>query len=220
MKKYVTLSYDDGAKFDRPFVEMLNAYGIKCTFNLISSSMPPSDREAWYVSREEARELYRGHEIATHSLTHPHLEQLSKEDIEHEIREDIKNLTEIAGYPVLGHAYPYGTYNELVVDTLREIGIRYARTVKATSAFDPPEDPLLFHPTTHHRNPEVFRLIDEFLAAEPKDHDLVFYLWGHSFELDRGEEFNSWAHMERVLKALSGKPDVNYVTNMEFIERR
>ena len=100
------------------------------------------------------------------------------------------------------------------------LGVRYARTVKATSAFDPPEDPLLFHPTTHHRNPEVFRLIDEFLAAEPKDHDLVFYLWGHSFELDRGEEFNSWAHMERVLKALSGKPDVNYVTNMEFIERR
>ena len=32
--KVVTLSYDDGRNFDRKMVEILNKYGIKCTFNL------------------------------------------------------------------------------------------------------------------------------------------------------------------------------------------
>ena len=33
-KKSVTFSFDDGVKQDIPFVELLNKYGMKCTFNL------------------------------------------------------------------------------------------------------------------------------------------------------------------------------------------
>ena len=218
-KKYVTLSYDDGPKHDRRFVSMLNERGLKCTFNLISGSMPENDPDSWYISRAEAASLYRGHEIATHSLNHPHLEQLAREEADFQIAEDIKNLTSVAGYPVLGHAYPYGTYSDMVIEVLEKNGIRYARTTQSTHAFRPPENPLLLHPTCHHRDPAVFELIDRFLAAEPEDGDLLFYLWGHSFEFDRNEENNSWEHMEKVLDALASAPGVEYVTNMQFFDR-
>ena len=218
-QKYVTLSYDDGPKFDRRFVEMLNFYGIRCTFNLISGSMPEDDPDSWYISRSEAASLYKGHEIAAHSRTHPHLENLPEEAIRQEILINREELERIAGYPVRGCAYPYGTWNDTVVKVLRECGIRYSRTTRSTKAFLPPEKPLLLDPTCHHRDPDVFRLIDEFLAAEPSDGDLLFYLWGHSFEFDRGEEHNSWEHIEAVLRALSGKPGVRYVTNMDFFDR-
>lgn len=219
-KKYFTLSYDDGPKHDRRFVSMLNERGLKCTFNLISGSMPENDPDAWYISRAEAAELYRGHEIATHSLNHPHLEQLSREEINFQISEDIRNLSAIAGYPVLGHAYPYGTWNDEVVEVLRENGIRYARTTRSTGAFSVPKNPLILNPTCHHRDPRVFDLIRIFLDAEPADGDMLFYLWGHSFEFDKNEEFNSWTHIEKVLDAVAGHFDVEYVTNMQFFYRK
>ena len=218
-QKYVTLSYDDGPKHDRRFVRMLNDFGIKCTFNLNTASMPENDPDDWHISRAEAAELYRGHEIATHSHTHPHLETMDTEAVRQEILLNRQKLESIAGYPVVGHAYPYGTWNDAVVKVLGECGIRYARTTRSTEDFAVPENPLLLNPTCHHRDPNVFRLIDEFLAAEPEDSDLLFYLWGHSFEFDRNEEYNSWEHIEKVLAALSGKPGIRYVTNLEFFER-
>ena len=218
-KKYFTLSYDDGPKHDRRFVAMLNERGLKGTFNLNSGSMPENDPDAWHISRSEAADLYRGHEIATHARNHPHLEQLTREEMQVQISEDIRSLTQIAGYPVLGHAYPYGSYNEEVVEVLRENGIRYARTTRSTGDFAVPENPLFLHPTCHHRDPRVFELIRRFLDTEPADGDMLFYLWGHTFEFDRNEEFNSWTHIEKVLDAAAGRKDVEYVTNMQFFDR-
>ena len=188
-RKYFTLSYDDGPRHDRRFVKMLNERGLKCTFNLNSGSMPEESKEEWRVSRSEAAELYRGHEIATHALTHPHLEELTMEEADYQIAQDIKHLSAIA------------------------------RTTRSTASFAVPERPLVLDPTCHHRDPRIFELIERFLAEEPKDGDMLFYLWGHSYEFDNNEEFNSWEHIERVLDAVAGKPDIQYVTNMQFFDR-
>ena len=49
-KKALTLSYDDGTIHDRRFIDMLNKYGIKCTFNLISVTMAKMGITATFVS--------------------------------------------------------------------------------------------------------------------------------------------------------------------------
>ena len=36
-KKIITFSFDDGVEQDKRFIEILNEYGIKCTFNINSS---------------------------------------------------------------------------------------------------------------------------------------------------------------------------------------
>ena len=38
----------------------------------------------------------------------------------------------------------------------------------------------------------------------------VFHLWGHSWEID---EQGDWDRLERVLRHVSGRQDVRYVTN-------
>lgn len=220
-RKYFTFSYDDGVKQDIRFVEILNHYGLKCTFNLNSGLMPAQYEEAHgKISLADAGKIYEGHEIATHALTHPHLENLDYDEICRQIREDSANLAGITGAPVLGHAYPYGTYNDTVVKALSDCGIRYARTVRPTLSFAVPANPLLLDPTCHHSHPEVFRLIDEFLAAEPTDGDMLLYIWGHTYEFDRNAEHNNWEHIEEICRRISGKSDVEYVTNMQFFDRK
>jgi len=81
---------------------------------------------------EEILESYKNHEIAVHSYTHPHLENLSHKECTNEIAQDIARLTEVFGYTPIGMAYLYGSYSDMVVEVLREQGIRYARTTRTT----------------------------------------------------------------------------------------
>ena len=218
-KKYFTLSYDDGVHADKKFLEIINAYGLKCTFNLNSGLMPEEDISSWYVCRNHVKDLYKGHEIATHGHKHPWYNKISVEEIEADIKTDIDELSRLAGYPVLGHAYPYGAWTDDTVRIFSENGIKYARTVKSTHTFDLPQNPLLLDPTCHHGDPNVFSLLEEFLAAEPKDSDMLFYLWGHSYEFSKNVDFGNWEHLEDICKKISGRNDIIYCTNMEFFNR-
>ena len=218
-KKYFTLSYDDGSYADRKLVPMINEYGLKCTFNLNSGRMSADDRNDWRICTDEINTLYKGHEIATHGLEHPHYREMKPEEIIYDITEDMKNLSAIVGHPVLGHAYPYGCFNQYVIDVAATTGIRYARVATSDETVDPPKNWLEWYPTCHHANPKIFTLLEDFINAEPTDHDLLFYLWGHSFELEEeNKEFNNWDHIEKVFRMISGRSDITYVTNMEFFE--
>ena len=43
----------------------------------------------------------------------------------------------------------------------------------------------------------------------------LFYLWGHSYEFDRD---NNWEHLEGICEKLSGKEDTWYATNMQIYD--
>ncbi len=219
-KKYFTLSYDDGVHADKQMIEILNAYGLKCTFNINTGLMPEEDTSSWYVCRNHIPEVYKGYEIATHGYKHLWYNQVTPEEIEQDIALDIETLSKFTGSTELGHAYPFGVWTDETVKILEKYKIRYARTIKSSYSFDIPTTPLLLDGTCHHADPKVFTLIDDFINAEPTDSDLLFYMWGHSFEFRRGEEFNSWEHLEKICKAISGRNDIVYCTNMEFFNRK
>ena len=94
--KVLTMSYDDGRTADRRLVEIFNRYGIKGTFHLNGGLIGQGDR----VTEEEIPELYAGHEVSAHTLTHPTIARCSKEQLVYEIMEDRKRLEGIVGYPV------------------------------------------------------------------------------------------------------------------------
>ena len=94
-KKAVTFSYDDGITQDRRLVEIFNRYGMKCTFNLntgIQSAESFFQIEKVHIERMEQEglaNLYRGHEIALHGLTHASPSELTKrEDVEAALEEE------------------------------------------------------------------------------------------------------------------------------------
>ena len=110
MRKYrkaLTFSYDDGIEQDRKLVEIFNKYGMKATFNLNTGIQTPESNfeiEGVYINRmkqEGLEELYRGHEIATHGLTHAAPTGMTKEQLDKEFLTDMSNIERIYGtYPV------------------------------------------------------------------------------------------------------------------------
>lgn len=224
MKKYrkaLTFSYDDGIEQDRKLVEIFNKYGMKATFNLNTGIQTPESNfeiEGVFINRmkqDGLEELYRGHEIATHGLTHAAPTGMTKEQLDEEFLTDMSNIERIYGtYPV-GMAYAYGCVDDEVVKYLKSIGIKYGRTVEASHSFEIPKEPLKLKATCHHDDDMLFELAEKFLKAEPKENEqMLFYVWGHSYEFDVN---NNWDRIEEFCKMMSGKADIFYGTNRECL---
>src|ERR1043166_2331023 len=187
-RKAVTISCDDGRTHDRRLVEILNHHGLRGTFNLNSGNL---DKEGWLSHREIAR-LFQGHEIATHSVTHPCLPHLSTEGVVNEIFQDRRNLETLAGYPVRGLSYPGCDFNDRVVAILGSIGIEYARTCEVRSNFLIPDD--------RYRWAVAATFGEGLLEAAQKFKDLPplwsmqhLYVLGHSMDFGRDD---SWKRFE------------------------
>ena len=219
--KVLTLSYDDGVVQDIRLVEILNRYGIKSTFNINTGLYLPEDtvREKYRgrMKLSEAKELFinSGHEVAVHTLTHPFVTRLSHEELLTEILDDRRNIEAQYGTVAKGMAYPYGPYNQVVMDVLEKCGICYSRTVKSTENFEFPENWLALHPTCHHNNPKLMELAKKFVEVTPSHgcYNWLFYVWGHSYEFD---DRNNWDVIEEFCKYVTNREDVWYATNMEI----
>lgn len=226
-KKAVTFSYDDGVTQDRRLIGLLDKYGMKATFNLNSELLGREDyliREGMRVSHikvdpSQVRELYGGHEIAVHTLTHPNLAQVDDdEEIVRQVERDRENLSRLAGYEVVGMAYPGGGVNftshaaELIE---RRTGVRYARTTVRNYGFERQDDLYRFQPTVYHVM-EMDRMVElgkRFLETDSHRRQ-IFYIWGHSYEF---EYRDSWKEFEGFLEMMSGRSDIFYGTNREVL---
>jgi len=219
--KAFTLSYDDGVRQDKRLAEIFNKNGLKCTFNIntaIYDAPSAENPNKGRMSLEEMLPTYEGHEVAVHTLTHPFLEKLPLALVTREVLDDRSNIEKNFGQIARGMAYPYGTYNDGVVDCLAACGIVYSRTVRATHKFGIPEDWLRLDPTCHHADPDLPALTDTFLGKHNGRAPWLFYLWGHSYEFDFGKERNNWEHAEDFCARLGGQPDVWYATNIEVYD--
>jgi len=224
--KAVTFSYDDGVTQDQRLIRLFDKYGLKCTFNLNSGllgkpgSLIREDVTVAHVKPRpcEVRGIYEGHEIAVHTLTHPALSALSDEDVVREVEDDRLALSELAGYEVVGMAYPGGTHvmNEHVADLIRtRTGVKYARTTTSTHSFDLQKDLLIFNPTVYHHIEwdALFRLGEEFIELKP-DRPQIYYIWGHAYEFDI---HGDWERFEEFCRLISGHSDIFYGTNRQVL---
>lgn len=222
-KKYFTLSFDDGTIQDIRLVHLFNKYGLKSTFNLNSGLFSQKHRiihdgidiDHSEITADMVYDLYKGHEIAVHTLTHPRLDKCDRDQIIREVGEDKAALETLCGYKIIGMAYPGGPfYNDFVIDTIRKnTGIVYARAVDADHAFNPPRDLMIWQPTCHQNDVKLFELADTFIHASAES-EMLFYLWGHSFEFDK---YNNWYDFECFCEKISGRRDIQYVTNAGYL---
>lgn len=219
-RKAVTFSYDDGVTQDIRFVNMLNRYHLKGTFNLNSGI--GYEEQVWTCKgveirrcrREILKDLYRGHEVAVHTLHHPNLYEVTdRAQISHEILEDRKNLEQIFGTPVTGMAYPFGGYRDEVLALLRENDFLYARTTRSSYSFEEQEELLTYAPTCHHNDSRLMELARALVEGEP-DHPQIFCVWGHSYEFDVDD---TWEMMEELCRFISNRDDIFYGTNQEVL---
>lgn len=221
--KAITFSFDDGVTQDKRLIEIFDKYGLKCTFNLNSELLGKSVnliRNGVQINHnkvnfDEVNHIYKNHEIAVHTLTHPRLPDCDEQEIIRQVEQDRLNLSKLAGYDVIGMAYPCGGVNN--DDRVAEIicnntGVQYSRTITSSHSFDLQDNLLRFNPTVYIMEREkMWSLAKDFLSAKPEQPTL-FYIWGHSYEFDID---NSWDSFEEFCKLISGHNDIFYGTNRE-----
>lgn len=217
MRKIFLLSFDDGTVWDKRFVELLNKYGVKATFNLNTGL----EDFIWYyedrfpVRRQhlsETVEQYRGHEVASHTLTHPWLNTLSPPQLRREVEEDCAALKEIFGLQEIGFGVPFTACEEREISIIRKF-VRYIRLSEFSDSFALPEDP--YHIPIHglYNDPDIREKIARF--AENDLPVSVFVLAGHSYEF---ETLGHWEYMEELLQYIRSFCFEN-MTIMEFVNQ-
>lgn len=222
LMKAVILSYDDGPSQDARLIDLLNECGLKGTFYINSGRLGLEAEwmteligdPGWYVKAEELDDLYAGHEIGSHTVSHPHLFELDLLRIQLEVTRDIDVLEDLGLARVESFSYPFGEFDDRIVAALSSTGITNARTVESTAGFDVPDDFLRWHPTAHHT--QALALVDEFLAMN-NDTPALFMIWGHSWEFDGNTPDNHWGIAESICSKLSGRGDIWYVGAGEFV---
>lgn len=224
--KAITFSYDDGVTQDIRLIELLNKYGLKCTFNLNSELLGKNNilirqnqRIAHYkVAPQEVKYVYEGHEIAAHTLTHPNLTKLTEAEIIHQVEQDRINLSELAGYEVVGMAYPCGGVNndDCVADIIKNnTKIQYCRTNTITEILDIQNNLYRFNPNVYHINfDRLMQMGRDFVESTPEKPQIL-YIYGHAYEMDSASDL--WIKLEEFFEMISGRDDVFYGTNAEVL---
>ncbi len=223
--KYIILSFDDNTIYDRKAVEILNKYKIKGTFFINSGTL----NSGGFLNKEELATLFKGHEVASHSVNHLNLKELTHEGIKYQILEDLDNLRIYSKQKVKGFAYPFGEYNKKVKDMVKECGVAYARTDKGTKKFDRPKDFLVWDPSMHftglawdaddkQRLEKGFRFtlqkFEEFL--DDFDSELL-HIWMHSWEFKDNKD--DWDMLERFCRMISYEDDLESITCTGYLEK-
>ena len=218
--KAFTVSYDDGSTHDIRMVETFAAHGIKGTLNVNSAGLGKNPGK---LTPEGLVELIdkSGFEIAVHGYNHLSLAQVDIGSGAYDVVKDREALEGIFGRVIKGMAYANGSYNDEVVTMLASCGIEYSRTTISTEKFDMPTDWLRLPATCHHNNQRIFELIDQFVSI-PEDEGYfwrnrprLFYLWGHSHEFARD---NNWERLDEICERIGGRDDIWYATTGEIYE--
>jgi peptidoglycan-N-acetylglucosamine deacetylase len=223
--KALILSYDDGNNQDRQLVALMNKYKLIGTFHLNSNKLGKTN----YLTKEEIKELFIGHEVSVHSANHPNLTTLSKLDVVYEIAEDRKELERLMGYNIRGMAYPFGNNNDVVIDAITGLGIEYARTVDDTYNYKIPLNFLKWHPTIHQfakaywepNNPEndkkelaiFYKIINDFNATKEL---AILDVWGHSWEM--GSDKMKWEETEKFFQLISNNSSIHYTKQIDLVD--
>lgn len=134
--KAVSVTFDDGyaclLRHAHPVLaERRMAASLFQTTGCIGGSFSGSDM----VSEADLRELADlGIEIGAHTVTHPHLDLVSPQRVDVELRDSRDRLEQVLGAPVAGVAYPHGSYTRHVVAAAGRAGYQWAAGVKNASS--------------------------------------------------------------------------------------
>lgn len=111
----VSLTFDAawGSDKTRGILDILDKHKIKATFFLVGFWIDKNQELVKEISS-------RGHEVGSHSISHPNMSKLSKEKICSEILECGSKIQSLTGKPVTLFRPPFGDYNNAVVSSCFE----------------------------------------------------------------------------------------------------
>lgn len=116
--KKIAISFDCawGNEFTKKLLDIMDGYNVKCTFFIVSF---------WAEKyKEDLKEIVkRGHEVGTHSKTHPHMSKLSYDKVNYELDYSCSVIEEVIGKKVELFRPPFGDYNNQLIDCAEQKGL-------------------------------------------------------------------------------------------------
>ena len=243
-RKFFTVSFDDGTEQDIRVIALMEKYGIRGSFNLssglfgmkehvsrtISETLPDGRRRQVNVEfdhnimpLEQACEIYsQGFiEIAGHGAHHMHQAGLGRARLIEEIAGDATMLSDAFGREIRGHIFPYGEFDEECIRVMEEAGLVYGRlatcgTIDKNFCFSAERG--IIEPTCRITDRCALPLLKRFISTPCGEQDMMFILWGHSYELDYGTETGCYAYLEELFRTVFGATGIKFVTNGELID--
>ena len=118
-EKKVAISFDAawGADKTEEILAILDEFDVNATFFLVGFWV--DDYTDMVKKIDEA-----GCEIGTHSNTHPDMVKLDKESVKEELTTSIEKIEAITGKEVTLFRAPFGSYNNQLLDTAEELGLK------------------------------------------------------------------------------------------------
>ncbi len=116
--KKISISFDCawGVEKTDAILDALDRFNVKCTFFAVKFWV---DKYPEYAKKI----VERGHEIGTHSSTHPHMSKLSNDAIENELKSSINSIESVTGQKVTLFRAPFGEYNNKVIQTANSLNL-------------------------------------------------------------------------------------------------
>lgn len=114
----ISISFDCayGADYTLALLDILDEYNVKCTFFCVEfwvNKFPDMVKEI----------VSRGHEIGTHSKTHPKMSTLTKEQINEELSSSITAIEKLTNKKVELFRAPFGDYNDQLISVSQSLGL-------------------------------------------------------------------------------------------------
>jgi peptidoglycan/xylan/chitin deacetylase (PgdA/CDA1 family) len=137
--KPIVISVDDGYVDDvRTILPDLEHWHMVATFFVITGRMT----EPGFLSAGQIRELDQaGMDVGDHTAHHVDLRLLTPAELEAETAGSRRTLEAVLGHPVYFFAYPFGAFNDRVVQAVRAAGFTMAYTT-ASSTSESTNEPL------------------------------------------------------------------------------
>jgi peptidoglycan/xylan/chitin deacetylase (PgdA/CDA1 family) len=124
--KPIIISVDDGYVDDvTRILPALQRFHMVATFFVITGRMT----EPGFLSADQIRELERaGMDVGDHTAHHVDLRQITPSELQAETAGSRKVLERVLGHPVYFFAYPFGAYNDAVIEAVHAAGFTMAYT--------------------------------------------------------------------------------------------
>lgn len=217
--KAFNISYDDGVIQDIRFVELLNKYGLKGTFNLNYGLMwrnftwqHECGMTVRRIPENQVAAVYKGHEIASHSFSHPYFENMEETEILKELGADKFFLEKLFGSEVEGYATPFYYYSDTMAECVKHCGFQYARISEESNDYSIPADFFRWKGSKFHWDADLTAFVQGFLETEQEL--ALCQLVGHSYDLD---VMDLWGKMEDICRMVSEQADVWPATHGELV---
>lgn len=117
-EKKVAISFDCawGVEHTDALLEVMEKNDVRCTFFAVQFWV---EKYPEYVQKI----IDAGHEMGTHSRTHPYMSKLTKAQIQDELTTSSQAIEKITGQKVTLFRPPYGDYNNTLIDTCKVMGL-------------------------------------------------------------------------------------------------